>query len=469
MACAMIATALGNAQRVLVLAHRKELLDQFWGALYAQGIHAGLIRADDERTDASRQVQLASVATLVHRDSPPADLVFVDEAHRTPGESYARILAAYPKATIIGLTATPCRLSGEPLRDHYDALVVGATYSELIESGAIVAPIVYAPRREVDMSKVRKVAGDYHEGELEACMRQPHVIGNVVKEWRERAECRSTVVFAVGVAHSKEIVEEFQAAGVRAAHLDGSTSEDERLEILVRLETGRLDVVCNVGVLCEGWDQPRVKCCVMARPTLSLTLHMQTAGRVLRPWGDKPPIILDHAGNTARHGLPHEDRDWTLDGKAKLRGEIAYHVCKKCFAYVDAWPCPLCGAEAPPVKPRTLRKQDGVLERIDANIARERSSDPQRAFFDARIEEARRKGFKPGYASAKYKDKFGAWPPWSWSQGVQVDEEWAEKIVRRAREREFWQTLKKPATSADGTADDAYAAPDDETSGIDAL
>lgn len=453
-AIAMMATALGFGQRILVLAHRKELLDQFWGSLQSEGIAAGLIRADDERTDASLPVQLASVDSLDRREKPPADLVVVDEAHRTPAERYQRILACYPKATVIGLTATPCRLSGEPLRDHYDVLVEGASYSELIDAGAIVAPIVYAPRKEVDLSKVSRQHGDYAEGELEAVMRQPHVIGNVVKEWKEKADGRSTVVFAVGVAHSKELVEEFQAAGVRAAHLDGTTPEDERLGVLVSLETGRISVVCNVGVLCEGWDQPRVKCCVMARPTLSLTLHMQTAGRILRPWGEKPPLLLDHAGNVERHGLPHEDRVWSLDGKAKRKSEIAYHVCKKCYAYVDTWPCPLCGAAMPASKPRTLRKSDGVLERIDAQISKERA-DPKRAYFDARVEEARRKGFKPGYASAKWKEKYGEWPPWDWSQKVKamVDEEWQERIVQRERERAFWQTVRRPSAEEEALAD----------------
>lgn len=441
-AIAMIQNSLRHEQRILVVAHRKELLDQFYGALYAECIRAGLIRADDERTDPTLPVQLASVASLARRDRPPADLVIVDEAHRTPGESYQRILACYPKATIIGLTATPSRLSGEPLSEHFDVLVEGASYSELIESGAIVSPIVYAPRREVNLSKVPKVHGDYHEGELERAMRQPHVIGDVVKEWKEKSDGRSTVVFAVGIAHSQELCEEFKAAGVRAAHIDGTTPEDTRIQILVALETNKLDVVCNVGVLCEGWDQPKVKYCAMARPTLSLTLHMQTAGRILRPWGDKPPLLLDHAGNVERHGLPHEDRVWSIDGKVKRKGEIAYHICKKCYAYVDVWPCPLCGCDETRAQKRVLRKDPlGVLERIDAHIAKERA-DPKRAYFDARVAEASRKGFKPGYASAKWKEKYGEWPPWEWSRAVHVDDEWQQRISQRERERSFWQTVR---------------------------
>ncbi len=441
--CAIIASALDQGQRVLVIAHRKEILDQFWAMLRAQGIDAGMIRADDDRTDLALPVQLASIASLVRRDLPPADLVLVDEAHRVPGDSYRRVLSEYPKATILGGTATPCRLDGMPLKEHFDVLVEVARYSELIEARHIGAPIVYAPEHPPDLSRVRKVAGDYHEGELESAMMRPHVIGDVVREWKEKAGDRSTVVFAVGIEHSKAIAESFRVAGVAVAHLDGTTPEQERLEILVRLETGVIQVVCNVGVLCEGWDQPRVKCCVMARPTLSLTLYMQCVGRILRPWGDAPPIALDHAGNTERHGLPHEDRVWTLDGKAQRVKVQTHHVCKSCFAYVDASPCPLCGFAAP-VVPREVRTRDGVLARIDANMAAERGADPRRAYFDKQLERARHEGFKPGFAGAKFKEKFGDWPPWGWSQQAkaefQASPTWQEDQRQRERTRAFWQS-----------------------------
>jgi DNA repair protein RadD len=454
MASAMIARAVELGDRVLVIGHRKELISQFYVHLQRVGITPGIMRGDDERTDPSSPVQVGTVQTLVRRDLPRADLVVVDEAHRVPGASYEQVLGRYAKATVLGLTATPCRLDGKPLKEHFDAMVHSAGYSELIDAGAIVAPIVYAPKKAPDLSKVRTVAGDYHEGQLESAMME--VVGDVVTEWQKHAGGRQTVVFAVGIDHSRELVARFKEAGVRAAHLDGSTPDVERDQLLLDLATGAITVLCNVGVCTEGWDCPPVKCCVMARPTKSLTLWMQCAGRILRPYcsicrfpcAEHPsdvPVILDHAGNVDRHGLPHEDREWSLDGTAKRKTETRYRTCPACYAYVTGSPCPVCGHVAP-VAHREVKKSDGVLERIDQAIQKEKSADPKRAYFDSQVDIARKRGFKPGYASAKYKEKYGDWPSWAWSQSVKADhfkdEEWKARISKHEREKAFWNERK---------------------------
>ncbi len=449
-ACESIQASLAAGKRVLVLAHRQELLNQFWHELRKRGITPGIIRADDSRTDPNCPVQLASVATLVRRDRPAADVVWIDEAHRTPGESYARILADYPRAWIIGLTATPCRLDGQPLKEHYDAMIEVARYSALIDAGHIVAPRVYAPRRGVDLSGIKRIAGDYHEGQLEKAMLRPHVIGDVVAEWQEHAENRSTVVFAVGVDHSKALAKAFSDAGIRAFHLDSSTSEDERTACLVALETGRVRVVCNVGILCEGWDQPRVKCAVMARPTLSLTLHMQTAGRIMRPWEGVTPVLLDHSGNVERHGLPHEDREWGLDTGTAKRVGMPCRVCPGCFAYVTESPCELCGF-APVSKPREVRTEAGKLEPVVFES-------PERRFFEKMADKCRTLGWRPGAAGAQYKEKYGDWPPWSWSEKLKAefaaDPEWQERQRKRERDRAFWQAKHAAQPAAEPAAPD---------------
>ena len=434
---------LAGGKRVLVIAHRKELLDQFGGKLRDVGLEYGVIRAD-EPPSPLWPIQLASIATLVKRDLPPADWIVIDEAHRTPADSYARVLEAYPNARVLGLTATPCRLDGKPLKEHFDEMVVGATYSELIASGAIVAPQVYAPRRAPDLSDVKVRNGDYDARAVERVMQRPHVIGDVMETWSAHAGIGPgrerpipTVVFAAGIEHSLDLCQKFRERGVLVEHLDGSTPEEERELILYRFSAGQLDVICNVGILCEGWDEPRCKCIVDAAPTASLMRHMQKVGRALRPFEGQTPLLLDHADNVSRHGLPHEDREWSLDVDVpRVHTPLeATIVCGKCFAYVAKMPCPLCGYRAPS-RPREVRQAPGLLEPVVS------TGDARRDFFDECMATARRKAWKPAAASAKFKEKYGEWPPWAWSQSAKAafaaDADWRDRHEKHQSEKAFW-------------------------------
>jgi superfamily II DNA or RNA helicase len=290
---------------------------------------------------------------------------------------------------------------------------------------------VYAPEKPPNLSRVKRVAGDYDESELESLMMRPATVGDLVQTWLDLSQLHPTVVFAVSVEHSLAIQARFTEAGIRCGHIDATTDPKDRVQALVDLEVGKLQVLSNVGILCEGWDQPRVKCCIMARPTLSLTLWMQCAGRILRPWEGVKPILLDHAGNVERHGMPHEDRAWSLDGKVtRLAPAVRCLVCKRCYAYIDRQPCEHCGhheavdRKPPPEKPGKLVPVSPV--------------DPKRAFYEKQVNSARNRGFKPGYAAAKYKEKFDGWPPWAWSQETKTafesDPEWQQNL-REHQER----------------------------------
>ena len=430
------AVALGS--RVLFVVHLRELVDQTVAALASLGHDwIGVMRGDDSRTDSLAPVQVASIQTLARREKPTAQVVVLDEAHRSIADSYVKhVWDAYPESVIIGLTATPCRGDGRGLGERYQALVVAATYEELIKAGHISEPTVYAPSRDVDLSHVRRVGGDFVESELEEVMGK--IVGDVVDEWKHRAEGMKTIVFASGIKHSKQIVESFLGAGVSAEHLDGETPGAERREILARLASGQTRVVSNCAVLTEGFDCPSVRCAILARPTLSLVLHRQTVGRVLRA-GDVAPIVLDHAGNCARHGLPTDDLEWSLDGEAKLKKKTDHRVCKSCFAYfsVREDTCPHCGWKVPPPKPRKdIEIVPGPLVQVD-------KAKLERDYYLSQVNRARTMGFKPGFATALFKEKFGRWAPFHWHQetmrSFHQDPEWQEALERRTREREFWK------------------------------
>lgn len=461
-ASSLIHSARANhGARILFLAHRSEIIDQTVRHLAHFGVtDVGVIRADDDRTNPACTIQVASIQTLIRRAKPEADIVICDEAHRSAGESFRRVLSEYPDATIIGLTATPVRLDGRPLGDVFQALEQVATYSELIAGGFVMEPVVYSTAAGVDLSSVRTSRGDYREDDLEAAMSVPHVMGDIVANWKRHAGNKRTVVYACTVAHSMAIVKRFHDAGIVAEHLDGATPEDERAAILARLESGETRVVSNCQILTEGWDMPACKCVVMARPTQSLSLYMQCVGRALRPWGEDAPVVLDHSGNMDRHGHPTIDREWSLLDKPKTAVKSEFHVCKGCYAYVKKNPCELCGFAHVPTE-REIREQAAEL------VVRE-PVDERRATFMQSVYLARSRGFKPGFAGAKFKEKFGAWPPWSWSNEAKAmfanDKDWQERLDYREREKAHWAEVEakekaKMEAENDALPDDAL--PDD--------
>ncbi|HEY1956027.1 MAG TPA: DEAD/DEAH box helicase [Polyangiaceae bacterium] len=405
----MIKGAADKGKRVLFVAHRLELIDQSVKTLQSIGLDVGVIRGNDRRRKRAAPVQVASIATLVRRIRPDADLVFIDEAHRALAKSYvAGVLEAYPKAVHIGLTATPCRSDGRPLGTMYNAIVQAITYERAIAEGYLAAPIVYSTPAPPDLSDVHTTGGDYDAGELAEAMTKGALIGNIVEHWQKYADGRRTVVFAAGVEHSTTIVARFVAAGVRAEHLDGNTPEEQRRAILERLSSGETQVVSNVGVLCEGWDLPACKCLVLARPTKSLSLYMQMAGRIFRPWNDVTPIILDHASNVTKHGLPHMDRPWSLEERIKnSKSDAPTKECSNCFARIaaSARTCPHCDVDQKREDdgdgPRKLEEKDGELVEVKPPTEAEREEWLERA-----IAKANRRGLKPGWVWHAYEEKF---------------------------------------------------------------
>lgn len=430
----------GFGNRILFVAHRLELIDQTVRTLERVGLSdIGVIRAADPRTNAAARIQVASVQTLARRTVPDFDLVIIDEAHRAMADTYGRsIFERQKSATIIGLTATPVRTDNKPLGSLFEELVIGAKYSELIAQGHIVSPVVYSTPTKADLSAVRTTAGDYNLADLEQAVNQGSLIGDLYTQWAKHPRQR-TVCFAVSVAHSLSIVERFRAQGVRAEHLDGTTPEDLRRAILARLASGETELVSNVGVLCEGWDLPACKTMILARPTKSLGLYMQMAGRILRPWEDVRPIVLDHGGNVDRFGFPHEDREWSLTEKSKDKepGAPATKVCKQCFAYVlaSARVCEFCGYEFVALAPPTQRDEVDVDLECRTDV-REPSEEDRIAFVVDQQDKARRYGLKPGWVWHEYKKKFGAEMPKRWwtvlGQEFKEDPAWQASVAERA-------------------------------------
>lgn len=427
---------------VLFVCHLQELIDQCVDHLRAVGItNVGVIRGDDDRTNPNALVQVASIQTLSRRDKPFAGIVFIDECHRAVSDSYLKLLEHYQDSIIIGFTATPVRLDGRPMGATFECLDVVVTYEQLIKDGYIAAPLCYGAPVQPDLSGIKMVDGDFHEGMLAEVMQDKSLIGHSLDHWKKLAHLykgpnggtvegpyRRTLIFAVGIQHSLNICERFAAAGVRIEHLDGTTPTPRRKAILKALADGELDAITSVGILLEGTDIPSAKCALHLRPTQSLALARQSVGRILRPWhpGCAPgcrlhpsiePLLLDHAGNIQRHGFPHEDLHWSLTERARsLEKKPASRICAGCYAYLPAYKrvCPYCGADSPAPKETDLPRENEQQLALLASTPEEM----RKLYFRMIVDIARTKGYKPGFASARYKDRYGIWPPYEWSAWV---------------------------------------------------
>ena len=313
-----------KAKRVVWLAHRYELLAQAERHLLASGAAPDeigwLSGRRSEQADAA--FLLASIdmpADKLRAALVSADLVVIDEAHRSRAPSYLKAIRVAKKAMLLGLTATPWRLDGAGLGTVYRELYLCATQSDLIADKYIAQPVTYGVPKDEAAELVRGVAvnaGDYAHAKLGAAMSRRSLMGKVVAEWERLALGRSTLVFAASREHARKLCQQFKRRGHAFAYLDGETPPAERDQRLADLASGALTGVVNVDVLIEGFDCPAVKCVVLARPTRSLTRYLQQVGRGSRRHGNMRPIVIDHAGNVWRFGLPEAERAWSLEDAA---------------------------------------------------------------------------------------------------------------------------------------------------------
>ena len=407
-AIAQSAAAKGN--RVLILVHRRELINQASSKLQWIGLEHGIIAAGVPATDAP--VQIASVQTLARRltrmDWQPG-LIIIDEAHHATAGQWARILDHWPNAYRLGVTATPCRLDGCGLRSAFDAMVLGPSVADLIFTGYLSPARIYAPPVVADLSGVRTRAGDYANDQAAAAMDRPTVTGDAITHYQRYAGAQQAIAFCCNVKHAVSVCDAFKTAGISAELLLGGTQDRE--QVVADFAANRTRVLVTVDVVSEGFDVPAASCAILLRPTQSLGLYLQQVGRVLRPApGKDAAIILDHVGNVLRHGFPDDPRDWSLDDRMRRsKGTPAPSVrtCPECFAAFKPQPiCPVCGAQCTPIKSRKIQQIAGELQELkrtakviefEARHARRSEVGRARTLADL-LMVAKNRGYSPGWA-----------------------------------------------------------------------
>ncbi|MDB4993661.1 MAG: hypothetical protein JWM74_1093 [Myxococcaceae bacterium] len=359
------ATAMGY--RSNFFAHLDALIGDTHARLVAGGVHAGFIQAG-RPTDSTAPVQVCSLQTLHRRgDRPPADFNILDECHRAQSASVRAILDSYPRAALLGLTATPQRGDGKPLGpDPFSELVCGPQNRWLTEHGHLVPCDVFAPDTFLEKSVLAQ---------------------HPVTAYQEHAAGKRALVFATNVAHAEQLCAEFLAAGFSAACLTGKTSRTRREEFRAAMQAGELLVLIGVGVFIEGWDEPSVECIVLARAFSVLGSFFQAIGRGLRPspsTGKARCIVLDLRGSVNVHNcLPDDEVEWSIDGVAvkRIGAVTALMRCKECLAiFRPAARCPRCGSTSKG-SPRLPTSRAQRLE----NIAHLPQHERDARYFDALV------------------------------------------------------------------------------------
>lgn len=347
----IVDNACKKGNNVLILAHRNLLINQ----------HKRLIG----------NCRIASVFTEANHlgEHKQPQLIIIDEAHISGAASYQKVCNFY-KCKRVLFTATAKRLDNKPL-NLADVIINGISGDELIERGCISPYDLYAPKLDIDLSKVSMSGADYNNEELGEVMLDRKIYGDILKYYRELADGKQSIAYCTNVKHSMSVCELFNSNGIPAVHIDASTPEKQRESVMADFRSGKYKILCNCNLISEGITVPECECCLLLRPTQSETLYIQQACRCLTPNINKRAIIIDFVGNCYAHGMPTEKREYTLEVKQKIKNssrepEVAARECKHCFRVYKGNDriCPYCGADNGKTR-KQIEQEQAELERIE--------------------------------------------------------------------------------------------------------
>lgn len=408
--------ALRKGNRVAFTVPAISLIDQTVEAFEGEGIHeVGVIQANHVRTNWSQPVQVVSVQSLAKRARPMAEVVIVDECHLR-FKVISDWIKACPETVFIGLSATPW---AKGMADDWQDLVVPVTMPELIDAGFLSPFRVFAPTHP-DLSGVKTVAGDYHEGQLGDVMSDTRLVADVVDTWLKLGQGLPTLVFAVNRAHAAFIQQQFEARGIFMGYCDAHTDLVERKFLFDQMASGAMAGIVNVGTLTTGVDAD-VRCVVMARPTKSEVLFVQCIGRGLRTAPGKAEcVIIDHADNHARLGFATDiSHDRLLAGgerkesTASERGEPLPKECPSCHALKPprSSQCPSCGFK-PERQAGGPEFEDGELVEIAPKPAKadKFTREQKQAWYSQLVQVAKDRNRSSGWVAHSFRERFKVWP-----------------------------------------------------------
>ena len=309
--------------RILIIAHRSELIEQSSRSLSKYRIEHGVLSGSMKgMRDLAKPIQVASIQTITHPanrkliDDLDFDFIIIDEAHHAIARSYQQLWHFCPHAKKLGVTASPWRMNNCGFANIFEAYIPSMPIKEFIQKGWLSSyqyysvPVNSKIVQSINAIKEFDIDGDYKTSALVEAVDTSRIRAQLYESYAKHAVGRKGIIYSISRSHSEHICSQYSSQGVRIENIDSKTPSRVREDTIRAFKNGEIDIIVNVDIFSEGFDCPDIEFIQLARPTKSLVKYIQQVGRGLRKNGDKRCIILDNVGMYSRFGLPDEDRDW---------------------------------------------------------------------------------------------------------------------------------------------------------------
>ncbi|MBR5131892.1 MAG: DEAD/DEAH box helicase [Alistipes sp.] len=309
--------------RILIIAHRSELIEQSSRSLDKYRIKHGVLAGTmKDKRDLTQAIQVASIQTITHPanqcliDDLKFDFIIIDEAHHAVANSYQKLWDYCPDAKKLGVTATPWRMNNSGFAQIFDAYIPSMSIKDFIQKGWLATYQYYSIPTSSELVKsiesIREfdIEGDYKNSALVEVCDTSRIRAQLYDSYEKNVLGKKGIIYSISREHSEHICLQYRSRGVAIENIDSKTPAKVREKVIQAFRNGEIDIIVNVDIFSEGFDCPDIEFIQLARPTKSLVKYIQQVGRGLRKNGDKKYVILDNVGMYSRFGLPDEERDW---------------------------------------------------------------------------------------------------------------------------------------------------------------
>lgn len=309
--------------RILIIAHRSELIEQSSRSLDKYRIKHGVLAGTmKDKRDLTQAIQVASIQTITHPanqcmiDDLKFDFIIIDEAHHAVANSYQKLWEYCPDAKKLGVTATPWRMNNSGFTQIFDAYIPSMSIKDFIQKGWLATyqyysiPISSELVKSIESIREFDIEGDYKNSALVEVCDTSKIRAQLYDSYEKNVLGKKGIIYSISREHSEHICLQYRSRGVAIENIDSKTPAKIREKVIQAFRNGEIDIIVNVDIFSEGFDCPDIEFIQLARPTKSLVKYIQQVGRGLRKNNDKKCIILDNVGMYSRFGLPDEERDW---------------------------------------------------------------------------------------------------------------------------------------------------------------